>query len=267
MTESGKARILSISAANELVVIAVENRQNRPRQICYRTQRQGVQHNEQIAHLCREVLGEANLNLGDLDALAVDLGPGSFTGQRISLAFAKGLSFALGKPLLGWNTFRLWRESFLQKQACRSGQKAAAVPLLVLIDGRKRRFYACLYLRGQVAAQWDLGSYELCLQFRKQFGKQLFAELALSGPGAIMFLEELAALALLAEIADREILTDWQNLSPCPPPDAADLAAAMLNLAQCELRSGSFMKAADGPFYLRKSDAEEQRAHGRTDKS
>ena len=58
-------------------------------------------HQERLAMLVREVMGEAGLAFADLDRIGVTVGPGSFTGLRVGLAFAKGLSAALDIPAVG----------------------------------------------------------------------------------------------------------------------------------------------------------------------
>ena len=56
---------------------------------------------EALAPMVDEVMREANIAFQSLDRLAVTVGPGTFTGQRVGLAFMRGLRVALGKPLLG----------------------------------------------------------------------------------------------------------------------------------------------------------------------
>jgi len=58
-------------------------------------------HAEALAPMVEEVMREAKLDFQALDRLAVTIGPGTFTGQRVGLAFMRGLRTALGKPLIG----------------------------------------------------------------------------------------------------------------------------------------------------------------------
>jgi tRNA threonylcarbamoyladenosine biosynthesis protein TsaB len=61
-------------------------------------------HQERIAVLAREVMAEARVKFSDLTRIAVTIGPGSFTGLRVGLSFAKGLATALSIPCVGVNT-------------------------------------------------------------------------------------------------------------------------------------------------------------------
>jgi tRNA threonylcarbamoyladenosine biosynthesis protein TsaB len=61
-------------------------------------------HAERIAPMVREVMDEARLGFDQLDRIAVTVGPGTFTGQRIGLAMARGLGLALDIPVIGVTT-------------------------------------------------------------------------------------------------------------------------------------------------------------------
>ena len=63
-------------------------------------------HAEKLMGLLEEVLGKAGRLFSEVDAFAVSEGPGSYTGLRIGVSTAKGLAFALDKPLIGINTLR-----------------------------------------------------------------------------------------------------------------------------------------------------------------
>ena len=61
----------------------------------------GKRHLENLPGLVSEVLSKTGITLGQVDAFAAAIGPGSFSGVRIGLAAAKGYCIALKKPLLG----------------------------------------------------------------------------------------------------------------------------------------------------------------------
>ena len=61
-------------------------------------------HQERLAPMTREVMAEAAVAFDRLDRVAVTVGPGSFTGLRVGIAFAKGLALALDRPTAGIGT-------------------------------------------------------------------------------------------------------------------------------------------------------------------
>lgn len=61
-------------------------------------------HQERIGMIAREAAAEAGVAFTDLDRIGVTVGPGSFTGLRVGLAFAKGLATALSIPCVGVTT-------------------------------------------------------------------------------------------------------------------------------------------------------------------
>ena len=60
----------------------------------------GRDHAKRVAVFVDELLRENNLDPQALDAIAVGEGPGSYTGLRIGVSFAKGLCYGLNKPLI-----------------------------------------------------------------------------------------------------------------------------------------------------------------------
>lgn len=61
-------------------------------------------HAEALAPMVEEAVKEAGIGFAEFDRLAVTTGPGTFTGQRVGLAFTRGLRLALGRPLVGITT-------------------------------------------------------------------------------------------------------------------------------------------------------------------
>jgi tRNA threonylcarbamoyladenosine biosynthesis protein TsaB len=61
-------------------------------------------HQERLAPMARDVMVEAGLAFDRIDRIAVTVGPGSFTGLRVGIAFAKGLALAVGLPAVGIGT-------------------------------------------------------------------------------------------------------------------------------------------------------------------
>ncbi len=96
-------------------------------------------HSEKLLTLVQDVLRSGHIGMEQLDAIAISIGPGSFTGLRIGLSTAKGLSFALDKPLVAVATFEAIAEAA-------RGQYQASGTIVVLIDAKKEEWYVGRYL-------------------------------------------------------------------------------------------------------------------------
>ncbi len=92
-------------------------------------------HTERLLPLIDRALQDAGITLGQVDGLAVAVGPGSFTGLRIGLSTAKGLAVATGKPLVGVSTLEAmaWTLPF------------CAYPICPILDARKGEIYCALF--------------------------------------------------------------------------------------------------------------------------
>ncbi|MFH0992378.1 MAG: tRNA (adenosine(37)-N6)-threonylcarbamoyltransferase complex dimerization subunit type 1 TsaB [bacterium] len=109
-------------------------------------------HSEKLLTLIQKVLAEARLPINELTAVAVSKGPGSFTGLRIGMSTAKGLCYALGKPLVLVSTFDAVAASVgLQIDENRH--------IFVLVDAKQGEFYAGEYTiqNGRVQAEGSAG--------------------------------------------------------------------------------------------------------------
>ncbi|HPG21858.1 MAG TPA: tRNA (adenosine(37)-N6)-threonylcarbamoyltransferase complex dimerization subunit type 1 TsaB [Amaricoccus sp.] len=65
---------------------------------------------ERLMPMLEEILGEAEIAWGGIDAIAVGTGPGNFTGVRIAVAAARGLAMALSRPAIGVSRFEALAE-------------------------------------------------------------------------------------------------------------------------------------------------------------
>lgn len=59
---------------------------------------------ERLAPMVRDLVAAAGVGFSDIDRLAVTTGPGSFTGVRVGLSFARAMALALSKPCIGVST-------------------------------------------------------------------------------------------------------------------------------------------------------------------
>lgn len=105
-----------------------------------RTLHEPMQHASRLAPLVREVMQEAHRAFSDLHAVAVSIGPGSYTGLRIGLSLAKGLCQATGARLIALSTFDILRLSlFLHRP------EAAGKSVLLCLNSKKDHLYLTVF--------------------------------------------------------------------------------------------------------------------------
>ena len=112
-------------------------------------------HAERLAPMVREIMQEAGLAFGAIDRIAVTVGPGTFTGQRVGYAFARGLRLALKRPLIGVTTLA----DMAQAAMAQTGARGAAV----LHDAKRSEVYASAMVGASTivegfAAVWGSGA-------------------------------------------------------------------------------------------------------------
>lgn len=96
-------------------------------------------HASKLTLFINEVMEKARINFSDLDAVAVSKGPGSYTGLRIGVSTAKGLCFALDKPLIGINTLTMMTAGFLAEYPDYKGLVCA------MIDARRMEVFTAVF--------------------------------------------------------------------------------------------------------------------------
>lgn len=179
---------------------------------------------------------DAGARLADVDALAVAVGPGSFTGLRIGIATMQGLAFALGRPLLG--------VSGLDALAW-TARAAGAESVVTWVDAWRGEVYAALHRNGAAVDEPTVDRPEALLQ-------------ALSGSGdAWTFVGDGAA-------AYRDAIATASPHFLVPADPAPLLAEAVARLALARLASGEQGDpAAVRALYVRRPDAELARSAAR----
>lgn len=93
-------------------------------------------HQERLGGLVRDVVAEAG-GFDRIDRIGVTVGPGSFTGLRVGLAFAQGLGAALGRPVVGISTL-----------AALAWSPEGAGATAAVIDARRGQVYIQTFLNG-----------------------------------------------------------------------------------------------------------------------
>ena len=128
------ALILSIESSSDIGSVAIHSSGER---LVMVTLSEPRQHATKLAPVIESLVNEANIKLDELDAVAISMGPGSFTGLRIGVSIAKGICYALSKPLIAVDT--------LDVIAFNGKQLAKADELLCpMIDARRMEVYCKL---------------------------------------------------------------------------------------------------------------------------
>jgi tRNA threonylcarbamoyladenosine biosynthesis protein TsaB len=144
---------------------------------CSEPMRRG--HQERLAVMAQATMAEAGTPFSSLDRIGVTIGPGSFTGLRVGLAFAKGLGVALDRPVVGVGV--------LEALASGAGDGFVAA----VIDARRDQVYVQAFDAGRALMAPDALTVETAAA--------RLAELWTGGPGALVG----PGAALLADVLPR----------------------------------------------------------------
>lgn len=98
-------------------------------------------HASALTIFIEELLAFAKKDFKDLNAVAVSMGPGSYTGLRIGVSTAKGLCYALDIPLIGVNTLHAMASGFINR--CFSVNPQTV--FCPMIDARRMEVYAAVF--------------------------------------------------------------------------------------------------------------------------
>ena len=175
-------------------------------------------HAEALAPMVEAVMIEAQIGFEAVDRLAVTVGPGTFTGQRVGLAFMRGLRLALKKPLTGVTS--------LAAMTAQARAEAGAEHAAAIHDARRGEVYLEIDSDGAHLIRFDDAPAAL---------ENLNGRIALAGTAA-------QRLAELPGMEGRQLF-----VSPVLAPDAVWVARLAARIAP--------QSAAPRPLYLRAPDA------------
>lgn len=190
--------------------------------------RKGLQHSPSLMPLVESLLAELGMGAGDLELIGCSVGPGSFTGIRIGLATAKGISFARSTPLVGVTTLDALARPF----AFHEGD------LFAVLDARKGNLYAAGYRGGtRISDYLDIPPEELRAMLSRADRPLLVS------PDR----EKVLAMVFPRGSADG---------APLPPSSALVDPVALLELVIESFERHGAAPAGPQPLYLRRSEAE-----------
>lgn len=137
------ALILNIDTATEIASVC----------LCYNTEILSIRFSsEQKNHAAfiqpaiQQMMQELNQSLENIDAIAVTGGPGSYTGLRVGLATAKGIAYALNKPLIIENTLKVMALAAVEAYAALA-QLHTIKPWLIapMIEARRMEVFTAIF--------------------------------------------------------------------------------------------------------------------------
>ncbi|MGO9376925.1 MAG: tRNA (adenosine(37)-N6)-threonylcarbamoyltransferase complex dimerization subunit type 1 TsaB [Dissulfurispiraceae bacterium] len=190
-----------------------------------------VTHSERLLNEIDHVLSVAGMDLGDIDAFGVSVGPGSFTGLRVGLSTIKGLVYATGKKFVAVPTLEAfaWNIPFSSYQVC---------PLL---DARRKEVYGAIF-------RWSDNDFIRVVNEQAVKICNLLPRIELPtvflGEGAILNRETIEST-----LGEKAFLGAPQHMVPSP----ANVAALCMRRAMTNNFSDAMTAV---PAYLRRSEAE-----------
>jgi tRNA threonylcarbamoyladenosine biosynthesis protein TsaB len=133
------ALILNIETATQMCSVALA----KDGEVLFSKEKNGeYSHAENLTVFIEEVMQHTGYSLSAIDAVAVSKGPGSYTGLRIGVSVAKGLCYALDKPLVAIETLKQMAKGIADVQQ----QDVLYCPM---IDARRMEVYCALYDKQQ----------------------------------------------------------------------------------------------------------------------
>ncbi|PIR39099.1 MAG: tRNA (adenosine(37)-N6)-threonylcarbamoyltransferase complex dimerization subunit type 1 TsaB [Alphaproteobacteria bacterium CG11_big_fil_rev_8_21_14_0_20_39_49] len=196
---------------------------------CEITQTESGKQAEQMISLIQTVLKNGGTNYKELDAIAVNIGPGSFTGVRIGLSGVKGINLVTGTPIVPVTSF----ESVAMQLDLKNNKK----DILVALDAKRKQLYVQLFRANlEPLTPPELISYDQITKFNKN------NEIILTGNGSMLVADILSANNCNYEVINK---------------NAASESVSIAYAAYKKFKANDYPKIIS-PLYIRKPDAKKQ---------
>ncbi len=186
-----------------------------------------IAHAERLMSSVQWLIESSKIPINSIDAFAVSIGPGSFTGLRIGLSTAKGFSYSANRPIVPVSTLDAFARTlyFCPHFIC---------PML---DARKNEIYTGLY-------KWEGGLLKKIISETAirpdDFIKEIKQPTVFLGDGAKTYKKIISDT-----LQDKAFFAPASGMSPC--------ASSVAEIAIEKLKDGVFTDPADlKPFYIRK---------------
>lgn len=191
-------------------------------------------HSERLMTEIENLIRQSLLDITEIDAFAVSIGPGSFTGLRIGVSTVKGLSFATNKPVVSVPTLEAFAWNF---PYCK-------YPICLLLDARKKEVYTGVFkwIDNELIKIFP----ETVISITNLFENEIFLnkKIVFSGEGCNLYKKE-----IVNRMGNNAIFASLEKMVPLP----SNVASLGLKKA---LRNEFSNPISLVPFYIRKSEAE-----------
>ena len=188
----------------------------------------GMRQSEILVPSINELLKKADITAADLNATALTIGPGSFTGLRLGISALKAIELAYGVPVYGISSLQAYAFPYMNLD----------YPVISCIDANKDKFYCLITDSQNCILEEDDWEIEKILEAAKTLNKALVC-----GPDAAKLAEKLTA----AFPENKYLL----------PATSAMTAESLIKITEGLIeKKAEPLKDFDGPVYLRASEAE-----------
>jgi tRNA threonylcarbamoyladenosine biosynthesis protein TsaB len=190
----------------------------------------GLKHSEMLLPTIEKLMTDADFDSSNLDLVVCAKGPGSFTGLRIGMSSAKGISYGTGCGLVSVPTL----------DAMAYGLDFFEGLVVPVVDARKKSVYTAFYMKGKRITDYlDISTGDMLQEMHRYMneGNSIFV----TGPGKQL-------LAFDDNPDEHRVIVDKREVF--------SNATGYINLGVEQFRSHGTDSKDTGPMYLRKSDAE-----------